>query len=344
MASKPSMPGLPPGMPDPEAIFQSWWPIIIALVGGLIYGLRQYFRGARCTSELKLDDKVAIITGGGSGIGRYIAEDFAKRGAKVYLACHKEDEETLTELRTKTKNEKIFSIQCDLASLKSIQSFVDAFKKKEDKLHYLINNAGVMMAPQSTTDDKFEYHIQVNYLGHFFLTHLLYDMLKQSGPSRVINTTAPAYQLGQLDFDDINFEKREYVASSAYAQSKLAVVFFTKEFAKRFPFEDEGVSMNSVIPGVVRTGIHRHMPFRQSAFISLTFSPFLWFMMKHPEDGAQTTIFCSLADALTTVTGYLYKECKREKYHEIVDNEEVQENLWDETLKMLDIKEFGKTS
>ena len=73
--------------------------------------------------------------------------------------------------------------------------------------------------------------------GHFYLTHLLYDMLNQSAPSRIINTTAPAYQLAQIDFDDINFENKEYIASDAYAQSKLAVVFFTKEFAKRFPVE-----------------------------------------------------------------------------------------------------------
>jgi NAD(P)-dependent dehydrogenase (short-subunit alcohol dehydrogenase family) len=73
--------------------------------------------------------------------------------------------------------------------------------------------------------------------GHFFLTHLLYDTLKQSAPSRIMNTTAPAYQLAELDFDDINFETKEYVPSAAYAQSKLAVVYFTKEFAKRFPVE-----------------------------------------------------------------------------------------------------------
>ncbi|XP_060586494.1 retinol dehydrogenase 13-like [Ruditapes philippinarum] len=307
MSTKPSMPGLPPGMPDPEAIFQSWWPIIIALVGGLFYGIRQYFRGARCTSELKLEDKVAIVTGGNGGIGRYIVEDFAKRGARVYIACVSDGEAVVKEVKEKTKNEKIFAIKCDLSSLKSVQSFVDAFKKKEDKLHYLINNAGVMMAPKSITDDKFEYHLQVNYLGHFFLTHLLYDTLKQSAPSRIMNTTAPAYQLAELDFEDINFETKEYVPSAAYAQSKLAVVFFTKEFAKRFPVEDVGVTMNCIIPGVVRTKIHRHMPFRQSAFINLTFAPFMWYMMKHPEDGAQTTVFCTLADALSKVSGFLYK-------------------------------------
>lgn len=65
--------------------------------------------------------------------------------------------------------------------------------------------------------------------------------------------------------------------------------------------------MNCVIPGQVRTNIHRYMPFKQNGFVALTFAPFLWYMMKHPEDGAQTTIFCTLADALTTVSGFLYR-------------------------------------
>ena len=70
---------------------------------------------------------------------------------------------------------------------------------------------------------------------------------------------------------------------------------------------DVGVTMNVVNPGVSNTGIHRHMPFRQSAFIGLTFSPFLWFLMKTGDDGAQSTLFCCLAEALTTVTGQYYK-------------------------------------
>lgn len=73
--------------------------------------------------------------------------------------------------------------------------------------------------------------------GHVYLTHLLFDTLKSSAPSRVINTTAPAYQLGVLDYEDINFENKEYNASQAYAGSKLAVALFTKEFAKRYNFE-----------------------------------------------------------------------------------------------------------
>ena len=74
-----------------------------------------------------------------------------------------------------------------------------------------------------------------------------------------------------------------------------------------FIIPDVGVTMNVVNPGVTKTGIHRHMPFRQSAFIGLTFSPFIWFLMKAAEDGAQSTIFCCVAEALTTVSGQFYK-------------------------------------
>ena len=73
--------------------------------------------------------------------------------------------------------------------------------------------------------------------GHVLLTHLLLDIMKKSGPARIVNTTAAAYQLGEIDFDDINFERREYVPSKAYSQSKLAVSLFTPMFAKKFPFE-----------------------------------------------------------------------------------------------------------
>ncbi|KAL4237832.1 Dipeptidyl peptidase 2 [Mactra antiquata] len=345
MPDSPTIPGLPPGMPDPEAIFQSWWPIIIALVGGFVYGLRLYFRGARCTSEAKLDGKVAIVTGGNGGIGQYIVEDFAKRGAKVYIAAKNEEnaDSVVKELRTKTKSEAIFLMKCDLTSKKSIESFVEAFKKKEENLHFLVNNAGVMMAPKNITEDGFEEHLQVNHMGHFYLTHLLFNTLKASVPSRVVNTTAPAYNLGKIDFEDLNFKNREYQASEAYAQSKLAVALFTKEFAKKYPFEDSGVAMTSAIPGVVRTKIHRHMPFQQNGFINLMFTPVLWYLMKHAEDGAQTTIFCCVADALTSVSGYLYKECLRVPYTDIAEGDELQEQMWNESLKLLKIKEFGKT-
>lgn len=296
-------------------------------------------------SPVKLDGKVAIVTGGNTGIGRQVAEDLAKRGAKVILACRNEieGETTAGELKKKTKNDDIRCMKCDLASFKSIQSFVDAFKKKEEELHILVNNAGVMMCPFELTEDKYEQQLQVNYLGHVLLTHLLFDTMKKSAPARIINTTCAAYKLGEIDFDDINFEKREYTQAKSYSQSKVAVAMFTKTFARKFPVEEVAVTMNVADPGVSKTGIHRHMPFRQSAFIGLTFAPFIWFLMKTADDGAQSTLFCCLAEALTAVTGHYYKECKREELTENATNEETQEKLWVETLNMLKIKTFGET-
>ena len=100
------------------------------------------------------------------------------------------------------------------------------------ELHVLINNAGVMNCPKSTTKDGIEMQLGVNHMGHFLLTNLLLDTLKASAPSRIINVTSAAYAKGKLNLKDFNSEKK-YDPTDAYKQSKLANVLFTVELAKR---------------------------------------------------------------------------------------------------------------
>ncbi|KAL5008567.1 hypothetical protein ScPMuIL_014148 [Solemya velum] len=224
-----------PNLPDPEALFQSWWPIIIAVVCGTLYAARQYMHGAKCTSQTKLVGKTAIITGGNGSIGFEVALDLAFRGAQVVLACRSEEEgqTAVDKIIEKTNNKKVVAMKCDLMSFDSVKLFVDAFKKKDWPLHILINNAGVMMVNErELSEDSFEKQFQVNYLGAFLLTHLLLDKLKSSSPSRVINTLASAYQLGEIYFDDISFNEVEYHTGRAFAQSKLALALFTKTLSE----------------------------------------------------------------------------------------------------------------
>lgn len=70
---------------------------------------------------------------------------------------------------------------------------------------------------------------------------------------------------------------------------------------------DSGVVVNCALPGVVNTKIYRHFPFRQSFFVSMSFSPFIWYFMKTVEDGAQTTLFCAVADMCSKLSGTLFK-------------------------------------
>lgn len=158
-----------------------------------------------------------------------------------------------------TRNKYIYCRKCDLASQESIRKFVEQFKKgnykyiylqisnffshiniyiylvciaEYDKLHILINNAGVMRCPKSYTKEGIEMQLGVNYIGHFLLTNLLLDILKASAPSRIVNLSSTAYQRGQINITDLNSDK-EYDAGKAYTQSKLAIIFFTRELANR---------------------------------------------------------------------------------------------------------------
>uniref|UniRef100_K1QY63 Retinol dehydrogenase 13 n=1 Tax=Magallana gigas TaxID=29159 RepID=K1QY63_MAGGI len=300
------MPGLPPNMPNPEAIFESWWPIIIGIIGGVGYALRQYMRGARCISELKLEDKVAIVTGGGSGIGKQLAIDLAKRGCKVYTTARNQEQAKATEqdIRQSSKSELVHCLVCELDKFSSVKSFVAAFKKTP-----------------------------------FLMTSLLQDYLKNSTPSRVLLATAPAYKLGSSTFTDCPPEDK-YNTGDAYAQSKLALVLFGVTLAEKL--KDADVHVHCVLPGVVNTNIYRHLPFRKSAFVAVSFAPFFWFLTKTPDDGAQTTLYALLGVSAGKTTGKIYKECAETEYADIVKDEELQKSLWKQTLEWTKVKEFGQ--
>jgi len=318
-----------------EDFMHSFYPIAIALFFGLIYGIRSYMRGAQSQTQERADGKTAVITGGNTGIGREVARLLAERGARVILGCRDVEKAMVVveELKTSTGNKNIQVLPLDLASMRSVREFVVLFKQNEARLDILVNNAGVMCHPQAKTEDGMEIHFQTNYLGHFLLTSLLLDLLKAAPDgARIINVTASAYRLGQLDLNDLQYETREYKPGAAYAQSKLSVLLMTLYLAKHL--EGSKVTVNAVNPGVVRTGIHRHMPFRQNILISLTFAPFVWFLMKTPKDGAQTILQCAIAKEEDGVSGKYYAECKVDKFEEDVGDGVKAEELWQKSRQL----------
>ena len=132
-------------------------------------------------------------------------------------------------------NGKVYFKQLDLASFESIRKFVDEINNEEEAIDILVNNAGVMLTPEDAkTKEGFEMHLGVNHLGHFLLTLLLLDKLKQSKSiARIVVVGSGIYYFGKIDFNDINFEKRKWNPWAAYSQSKLANILFTRELARR---------------------------------------------------------------------------------------------------------------
>ncbi|XP_048376480.1 retinol dehydrogenase 11 isoform X2 [Stegostoma tigrinum] len=254
----------------------------------------------RCAGK-RLDEQIILITGANTGIGKETARDLARRGAVIIMACRdtEKGEAAAKEITEETGNGYVVVKKLDLADTKSIREFAKQINEEYQHLNILINNAGVMMCPYSKTVDGFELQLGVNHLGHFLLTFLLIDLVKQSTPSRIINVSSAAHTMGSINFDDLNSEK-SYNSVKAYAQSKLANIMFTRELARKL--EGTGVSVFSLHPGVVQTELARHL--NPVVRLGLTMlRPFT----KSPSHGAETTIFCAVAEGLEEETGQYFK-------------------------------------
>src|SRR5512132_3239195 len=197
------------------------------------------------------DSAVCLVTGATSGIGRATAQALAGTGRSVVILGRNPTalQAVSAQIRTSTGNHAVEVLHADLASLASIRTAADRFLADHDHLDVLINNAGVSLNHRSVTADGFETTLAVNHLAPFLLTNLLLELLKQSAPSRVVNVTSTAFRRGQIDFDDLQAEQR-FSGIGAYNNSKLAIVLFTYELARRL--EGSGVTVNCVHPGVVR--------------------------------------------------------------------------------------------
>ncbi|XP_043802666.1 retinol dehydrogenase 13-like [Apis laboriosa] len=298
----------------------------ISIIGGA-YLLKDYLSGNLYDNTDKLNDKVVIVTGANTGIGREIARDLAKREAKVIMACRDMDkcEIARRDIVIESKNKFVYCRECDLASQASIRDFVKQFKQEHNNLHILINNAGVMRCPKKHTKEGIEMQFGVNHLGHFLLTNLLLDVLKSSAPSRIINVSSSAHKRGKIKLDDLNSEKN-YEPGEAYAQSKLANILFTKELANKL--KGTGVTVNAVHPGIVRTEIMRHMGIYQYYFGRLLTDLLTWIFIKTPLKGAQPILFVAIDPSLNDVTGEYFVNNKVADVSSEAKNDQIARWLW----------------
>lgn len=306
-------------------------PVLLASIIGTCVGgsilVKDYCGGKRYTGNETAENKVVIVTGANTGIGKETAMELAKRKAKVIMACRDKDkcEKAREEIVVESKNKYVYCRQCDLASQNSIHQFVDQFKKEHKSLDILINNAGVMRCPYSKTEEGIEMQLGVNHMGHFLLTNLLIDKLKESAPSRIINVSSIAHNRGKINKEDLNSEKH-YDGGEAYAQSKLANVLFTKELSKRL--EGSGVTVNAVHPGIVDTEITRHMSFSKSYLASALIKPIIWMFVKTPKQGAQTVLYAALNTDLNNISGKYLSDCAEMQVAPQADDETTAKWLW----------------
>ncbi|XP_077342607.1 retinol dehydrogenase 13-like isoform X2 [Lithobates pipiens] len=255
------------------------------------------------------------------------------------MACRDMEkcENAAREIRGKTLNHNVYAKHLDLASTKSIKEFAKEILREEEHLDILINNAAIMRCPQWKTEDGFEMQFGVNHLGHFLLTNLLLDKMKNSGQSRIINVSSLAHIAGEIDFEDLNWEKKKYNTKAAYCQSKLANVLFTNELAKRL--QGTGVTANSLHPGVAETELGRHTGLHKSSFSSSTLGPIFWFLIKSPKQAAQSSIYLAVAEDLQGTSGKYFNALREKEPAPQALNEETARKLWEESAKLVHLDE-----
>jgi retinol dehydrogenase-12 len=275
-----------------------------------------------------MKNKTVIITGANKGIGKEAAKEIAKLGAKVYMACRSLDSanQVRDEIIKETGNQNVFVKHLDLASVDSIQKFAESFKQKESKLDVLINNAGLWTKTKKLTDINVEQTFTVNVLGHQLLTQLLLNELRNTAPSRIINTAS--HFAGGLDIDDINFDKRNYNETLAYKQTKQANRMLTREWARRL--EKDNISVYSLTPGFIPdTELFRE----QNVVGKFLIKVFALIEGRTIQEGADTIVWLASADKINGSNGGFYNQRKEEKCK--FNNPADEKKLWDKCEEFL---------
>ncbi|XP_063233742.1 retinol dehydrogenase 12-like isoform X1 [Bacillus rossius redtenbacheri] len=305
------------------------FPVVI-VAAGLIRKWQEKQWG-KCKSQSSLQDKVFIVTGANSGIGKETARGLVKRKARVIMACRdlSSARNAIEDIRHETSSGELIPIHLDLSSLMSVREFVSEVLKEFPKIHVLINNAGVYIPVEKNckTKEGFEIHFGVNHLGHFLLTNLLIPRLRESAPARVVTVSSTLHERGRIELDDPRGE-RGFPAGGGrhnpgYCNSKLANVLFTRELARRL--QGSGVDAHVLCPGFTYTGLFRHTPVRWYHYVLV--APVALYALRTAAQGAETVLHCATEESLEGISGLMYRNCAVYKSKATID-EETAEKLW----------------
>ena len=219
----------------------------------------------------------------------------------------------------------------DLASFSDIKKFADSYKESHSKLDILVNNAGVVKPPFAETKQGIEATTGINYLGHFYLAHLLKDLLIQV-KGRVVIVSSDAYTGGKITLDMLDgdppkiFKPLSTSGFKQYAVSNTCRVLFAREMAERYP----DLTSVSLHPGVINTNLDRNLGCCSNCLTTV-----FRCCIKKPSEGAVTTLHCATAD-ISAGNGMYYKDSKIQALKEGFVTEELQKKLWEVSMTVVE--------
>jgi len=284
-----------------------------------------------------MKDKVCLITGGANGMGRETAKALAARGASIIIVDSdaQNGEKTAAEINQSSSLSTTCFYQCDIAVLKEVRQLIQSIQSAFPRIDVLINNAGIIVEKREETTEGFERTFATNYLGHFLLTNLLLPLLNKSDAGRIISISSDAHkQCARLDFDDLNNAKKWHKPSAlagnrAYQDSKLCLIYFTYELARRLG--GSTVTANAVHPGAfVDTNIYVNM----TGFFGLIMK-LLKPLYKPAEKGAATAIYLASSPEAEGVSGKYFAQCTPKESSKLSYDKDAARRLWSISEEMI---------
>ena len=271
--------------------------------------------------------KVALVTGGTSGIGKATAMALAAMGADVVVVGRDRErgERAAEEIRAQTGGRVDLAL-ADLSSQAEVRNLAEEFRRRYDRLDVLVNNAGLVQSTRTETVDGLESTFATNHLAPFLLTNLLLDVLKGSAPSRIVTVSSEAERWGNIDFNDLQSKKR-YRGFPVYGMTKLANIMFTYELAERL--EGTGVTATCMHPGAVNTRFGTNNTGPMTILFRL-FKP----LMRTPEQGADTVIWLASSPEVEGASGRYYVDRKPVEPKKIANDPDARRRLWKESERL----------
>jgi len=296
-----------------------------------------------------LKDQVMIVTGSNAGLGKSSVEELAKMGTgKIIMAVRNVDKGEAAKEEILSRNpsispESIVVRRLDLADLQSVREFAEKTLSEYDRLDVLMNNAGVMASPQLETKDGFELQFGTNHLGHFLLTNLLLDRLEETGKkkgseTRIINVSSAAHFFGKMHFDDLMLRgDNAYDPWTAYGQSKLANVLFTRDLSRRLQDQGSPVTANVLHPGVVSTDLQRWILPEKDSWLKRTLTRIKEVTLTPSDKGAETQTLLAASKEYKGVTGLYFDDCKEAEGFASPESKNMEEarRLWEASEKLV---------
>ena len=280
-----------------------------------------------------MEGKNCLITGATSGIGEATAIELAKKGVNIFfIARDKSKADSLKEKILNDTGKDSFYIIADLSSQHEVKKAALEFLDLNVPLNILLNNAGIINLERKETIDGFEEVFAVNHLAYHTLTILLLDLMKDSGPSRIVNVSSAAHAfVKNIDLDDLQ-SKNSFKAMNVYGKSKLANILFTRELSKKLT--DKNITVNCLHPGFVATNFGTQNNSFLGRLAMKLASPFA----RNSLQGASSSIYLCSSEEVANLSGEYFYDCKIGKLTAAALNEETATKLWQLTEDLTEIR------